>query len=96
MRENRIVTWAIAVLLVISIMCGPVARETACASHSGGLSRPDPFVVPRDFLQQMPRIESRNETRSLNKPHGSGEFYFLPHVKPELNDEAPLVPGDWC
>ena len=97
MREIRIVTWAISLLLVISISCVPLADASAYGSHSLSPSRPSRSVVPRDVLQQSPGIEWRKEIRSPNNPHGGGaEFYFLPHVEPGSSDEVPQVPGNWC
>lgn len=96
MREYRIVTWAIGLLLVISIAFVPMAEAAAYTSHSASLGRPDPLLVPRDVLQHVPRIEWCKEMRSPNKPHGSGEFYFLPYVEPESSDEAPQGTGNWC
>lgn len=94
MCENRIVIWAIALLLVISIAFVPMANAAAYASHSAGLGRPDPLVVS-SVLQHLPRIEWCKEMRSPNKPHGDGEFYFLPHMEPESSDEVPQRMGNW-
>lgn len=96
MCENRIVTWAIALLLVISIACVPLAEAAAYASHSVSLTRPNSLAGPRDVLQHLPRIEWRKEVRSPKKPHGGGEFYYLPHVEPESSDEVPQGTGTWC
>jgi len=96
MCEYRIVTWAISLLLVISIACVPVAEAAAYASHSVSLSRPSPLADPGDVLERLPRSEWRREIRSPDYRHDGDDFYFLPHVEPESSVVVPQVPGNGC